>query len=144
MTKVKLGLLSIGIVFAFIACNNDAPKNATSNTNTSQANAQPTPQPTPQPTQADMLAEARALYADNCAICHQPNGGGGKVTVQKKTLKAPSLKTGHAVSHGDEKLIKTITDGEEEMPSFKDELTAEQIKSLVQFIRKEFQSGAPK
>lgn len=135
MTKIKLGAISIGIVFLLIACGDTTKQ---SNTNTSQTTTTPTPaaQPTP-----DTLAVTRTLYADQCAVCHKESGEGGPATVGKKKINAASLKKGKAVTASDDELIKIITNGEEAMPSFKDDLSAEQIKSLVQFIRKEFQGG---
>lgn len=136
MTKIKLGLFSIGLAFLFLACSNTTNQNSNSNSNTNTSKTTGTPAPTPT---ADTLAETRALYADQCAICHKPDGSGGEATVGKKKIKAASLKTGGAVKDSDEELIKTIANGEDAMPAFKDDLSAEQIKSLVQFIRKEIQ-----
>jgi mono/diheme cytochrome c family protein len=134
MTKIKLGVISIGIVFLLIACGDTTNKNS-STTNTSQTTPTPAAKPTP-----DTLAEARKLFADNCVDCHKENGEGGTATIGKKVIKnIPSFKSDKVKNDADEKLIKTITNGEEAMPSFKDDLSAEQIKSLVQFIRKEFQ-----
>lgn len=146
MTKIKLGIFSIAVVFLFLACSNttnqnsntntNANANANTNTNTSQTSGTPT-----QTRTTDTLAETRALYADQCAICHKPDGSGGPTTVGKKKINAASLKSGGAVKDSDEELTNMITNGEEHegMPAFKDELTPEQIKSLVQFIRTEIQ-----
>jgi mono/diheme cytochrome c family protein len=118
-----------------IACGDTTRQNNT--TNTSQTTT-PTPEVKPTP---DTLAEARKLFADNCVDCHKENGEGGTATIGKKVIKnVPSFKSDKVKNDADEKLIKTITNGEEAMPSFKDDLSAEQIKSLVQFIRKEFQN----
>ncbi len=135
MSKIKLGIISLGIAFLLIGCNNTTTQN-TNTGNTSQTT--PSPAPTTQPT-ADPLKEARAIYADQCAMCHKPDGSGGPATVGKKKVNAASLKTGGAVKESDEGLAKVITNGEEEMPAFKDDLTPEQIKALVQLIRKDFQ-----
>lgn len=137
MLKIKLGIISLGIVFLFLGCNNTTTQNSNT-TNTAQST--PTPAPTTKST-PDPLIEARAIYAEQCAICHKPDGSGGPATVGKKKVNAASLKTGGAVKESDEGLVKVITNGEEQMPSFKDDLTPEQIKALVQMIRKDFQSG---
>lgn len=136
MTKIKLGIFSIGLVFLFLACSNTTNQNSNSNSNTNTSKTTNTPAPTPA---ADTLAETRALYADQCAICHKLDGSGGPATVGKKKINAASLKTGDAVKDTDEELIKTISNGEEAMPAFKDDLSAEQIKALVQYIRKDIQ-----
>ena len=87
----------------------------------------------------DELANARANYAKNCEACHGPKGEGGLVKVDNKRIKVASLKAEHAIKHTDEKLMKTITAGEEEMPAFKDKMKQEEIAEMVRFIRKNFQ-----
>ena len=37
------------------------------------------------------------------------------------------------------KFVKQITEGDDEMPAFKDKLSAEEINEMVRFIRKELQ-----
>ena len=56
-----------------------------------------------------------------------------------KRFKVPSLREGHALDHSDEKFVVQITEGDEEMPAFKDKLTPAEINDLVRFVRKEFQ-----
>jgi len=89
---------------------------------------------------ADEFANARGHYSKLCEGCHGPNGEGGPVkTAEGKQIKVPSLKAPHAVRHTDEELVKTITNGEEEMPSFKDKMGPELITEMVRFVRKNFQ-----
>jgi mono/diheme cytochrome c family protein len=78
-------------------------------------------------------------YQKNCESCHGENGEGGVVKVDNKRLKVPSLKSDHAIKHPDADLTKQITAGGDGMPAFKDKLKQEEIQSLVQMIRKEFQ-----
>lgn len=134
MTTFKLIVFAVGISFILVACNNTTNQNA--NSNTSQTSVTPTPKSEPTP---DTLAEAKTIYAEQCSICHKEDGSGGLAMVGKKKVNAASLKSGKAVTNTDEKLINYITNGDDDMPAFKDDLSAEQIKSLVQFIRKEFQ-----
>jgi mono/diheme cytochrome c family protein len=61
------------------------------------------------------------------------------VKVDNKKIKVPSLKAEHAIKHTDEQITKMITNGEEEMPAFKDKLKPEEINELVRFVRKNFQ-----
>lgn len=141
MRTVKLLSIFASIALFVIACNQPANTNQTANTaNTQPANTN-TAQPTPT---ADPITSARAIFAAECARCHGINGDGGTVTVLNKKLRVPSLKKGHALDHTDEQLAKIISDGHEAMPSFKDKLKPEEITSLVQLIRKEFQAGAAK
>ena len=85
---------------------------------------------------ADEFAHAREIYAKNCEACHGPNAEGGLAKVDNKQIKVPSLKSDHAIKHDDAKLTKTITNGEEEMPAFKDKLKPEEINLMVRYIRK--------
>ncbi len=61
------------------------------------------------------------------------------MTVEGKKFKVPSLKAGRALTHKDERLVRQITDGDDEMPAFKDKLSSQEINDLVTFIRKELQ-----
>ena len=87
----------------------------------------------------DELAASRANYQKNCEGCHTETGEGGTVKVENKQIKVPSLKSDHAMKRTDEQLTKMITNGEEEMPSFKDKLKPEEIAAMVKFVRKHFQ-----
>lgn len=87
----------------------------------------------------DALASARIHFQKNCADCHGGKGEGGLKEVEGKRFKVPSLRGGHALNHTDEKFVVQITEGDDEMPPFKDKLTTQEINDLVQFIRKEFQ-----
>jgi mono/diheme cytochrome c family protein len=129
MKLIGLTLACIALVLVVTACTETAPS-----TN-SASSAAPTPPATP----VDLFASARANFKKNCEACHGENGEGGMAKVDKKRIKVPSLKAAHAVKHTDEQLIKMITNGEEEMPAFKDKLKPEEITELVRFVRKEFQ-----
>ncbi len=98
--------------------------------------ATPTPVATATP---DEIAIARVNYAKHCEACHGPEGNGGPAEVEGKKIKVPSLKAGHALKHTDEDFVEQITEGEEEMPAFKDKLSPDEINMLVRFIRVEFQ-----
>lgn len=74
------------------------------------------------------------IYKTNCAECHGERGEG--------TKKGIPLISGHALHHSEAEHIKQVTDGEgEKMPAFKDKLTAEQIKAVVDHVRNELQKG---
>ncbi|MBA3569312.1 MAG: cytochrome c [Pyrinomonadaceae bacterium] len=87
----------------------------------------------------DEFARARTNFAKNCAVCHGEKADGGRVEVEGRKLKVPSLREGHALHHTDEKFVKQISEGDDEMPAFKDKLSAEEINELVRFIRNELQ-----
>ena len=123
-------LIFIAIALLATACTETATP---TNTSTPTA-AAPAPSAS-----VDQFAAARANYTKNCEPCHGPNAEGGLVKVDNKRIKVPSLKAEHAIKHPDEKLAKMITNGEEEMPAFKDKLRPEEITELVRFIRTNFQ-----
>jgi cytochrome c6 len=132
MKSARLGLVILSITFFAIACNQTG--NEPTNRNQPAVAASPIATATP-----DELATARANFQKHCSTCHGERAEGGIVKVEKKRLKVPSLREGHALHHPDEKFVKQITNGDEEMPAFKDKLTAQEIQDLVHFIRKEFQ-----
>ena len=134
---MKLILLALTCVALFLVASACTETATPTNTNTSRAAASPAA-PAATAT-ADPLATARATYGKNCEGCHGPNGEGGPVKVDNKTIKVPSLKRDHAIKLSDDHMAKMITNGEEEMPAFKDKMSAQEIADMVRFIRKEFQ-----
>jgi mono/diheme cytochrome c family protein len=131
MKLISLALTCIATALFATACTETA---APTNTSTPRAAASPA-------ASTDQFAAARANFTKNCEPCHGPNAEGGLVKVpdHNKQIKVPSLKAEHAVKHTDEQLTKMITNGEEEMPAFKDKLRPEEISELVRFIRTNFQ-----
>jgi mono/diheme cytochrome c family protein len=132
MKFISLALTCVAIALFAVACTETATPN---NTNARTA-ASPAPAAS---ASVDEFATARANFAKNCEPCHGPQGTGGLVKVENKQIKVPSLKSEHAMKHPDEKLTKMITNGEEEMPAFKDKMTAQEIADMVKFVRKNFQ-----
>jgi len=134
MKLILLALTCVAIFMVASACTETATP---TNTNTARAGASPAaPAATAAP---DPLASARANFTKNCEPCHGPNAEGGLVKVENKQIKVPSLKSEHAIKHTDDQITKMITNGEEEMPAFKDKMTSAEIADLVKFVRKEFQ-----
>ena len=134
MKLIVLALTCVAIFLVASACTETATP---TNTNTSRAAASPaTAAATATP---DPLATARANYAKNCEPCHGPQGEGGPVKVDNKTIKVPSLKSDHAAKLKDDHIAHMITNGEEAMPAFKDKMTQAEIADMVKFVRKEFQ-----
>lgn len=80
-------------------------------------------------------ADARELYARNCATCHGPEGEGKQVG----TLRVPALSEGRAAEDPDARLLSQIHDGGNGMPPFKFTLTDDEIQSLLRFVREEIQ-----
>lgn len=133
MNFVRAVLVIAAIAMALVACNQSVDV-ATNQSQPSGSPAAAAPTATPDP-----FASARANFAKHCVICHGANAEGGRVEVEGKRLKVPSLTKGHALEHPDDKLIKQITEGDDEMPAFKDKLSSQEINDLVDFIRRELQ-----
>ena len=134
MKLIALVLTCIAIALVAVACTETATP---TNTNTSRAAASPA---APSPAASvDEFATAKANYQKHCEACHGPEATGGLVKVDNKQIKVPSLKAEHAMKHTDEKITKMITNGEEEMPSFKDKMSAQEIQEMVHFVRQVIQ-----
>ena len=133
--KLTLLVLScVALALIAIACTETATP-----TNTSTPRAAASPAGAAPAASVDEFANAKAIYTKNCEACHGPKAEGGLAKVNDKQIKVPSLKSDHAMKHTDEQLTKTITNGEEQMPSFKDKLKPAEITEMVRYIRKAVQ-----
>lgn len=78
------------------------------------------------------MLNSAEIYKINCAECHGDKGEGAK--------KGIPLVSGHALHHTETEHIKQVTDGEgKKMPAFRDKLTTEEIKAVVDFVRNDLQ-----
>ena len=85
---------------------------------------------------ADVLARGEQLYAENCAACHGANGEGHIVP------EAPALNDReHAWHHADGQLQRTILDGGQIMPPFRETLTAQDAAAIISYIQTWWQAG---
>lgn len=84
---------------------------------------------------ADSKSYEASLYRQNCAICHGVEADGkeidGKMT--------PSLRYGDIEKKSEEEIYQQISHGKLPMPSFQNQLTDEEIKRMVKFIRRDLQ-----
>lgn len=91
-------------------------------------------------------AGGQKLFEGKCAQCHGKDAKG--VVKMAKVLKVDPINVDltrpDAVKLTDEEVTKTLTDGKKKMPSFKAKLTADQIKSVIQYLRTIQGSGASK
>ena len=131
MKKFVLMLLLIGPCLVAVSCGG-----ADQTSQQSQPATSGSPASTPA---ADQFVATRAIYKEHCSKCHGDTGGGGRVQIEGHELRVPSLTGEHAKKPSDEKLAGKISNGDDDMPAFKEKLTAEQINDLVRFIRKELQ-----
>jgi len=65
----------------------------------------------PLPNTAENLAQARAHWADHCAICHANNGGGNTTIGQNLYPKAPDMRQPRTQNMTDGELYYTIQNG---------------------------------
>jgi mono/diheme cytochrome c family protein len=134
MKLIALALTCVAIGLAASACTETATP---TNTNTSSAAASPA---APSPAASvDEFAAAKANYQKHCEACHGPEATGGLVKVDNKQIKVPSLKAEHALKHTDDQITKMITNGEEEMPAFKNKMSSQEIAEMVRYVRKQIQ-----
>lgn len=72
--------------------------------------------------------DAAAVFADRCAGCHGPDGGGGR---------GPQLSDGRvaAAFPNIEDQVVVVTDGRGGMPAFGDRLSEDEISAVVAFSR---------
>jgi len=76
-----------------------------------------------------------SLYRQNCAVCHGAEAYGKGVDGKQ----VPSLRFGEIEKKTDQEIYEQIAFGKNPMPSFKGQLTDEDIWRLVKFIRRDLQ-----
>lgn len=97
--------------------------------------ARPTSSVTAAETSLLLPAEPAAIYSENCSRCH---GEDGRAQTKKgKQLRATDF-TDPKWQRGitDAKGIRVIANGHEDMPAFKDTLSADQIKEMMVYVRR--------
>lgn len=135
MKLTKLFIVAAAAFLFMNACTQQVANNARSNA------ASPQPSATAPPaTPADEVAAGRKIFEQNCAVCHTDQGTGGEKVIEGKKLDVEDLTSDKIKGFTDEKITGYITNGieDEGMPAFKDDLSADEIKEVVKFIRKEF------
>jgi mono/diheme cytochrome c family protein len=78
-------------------------------------------------------ADGAALYKTSCTTCHGATGAGD--TPAGKMMKAKPLGSAEVQKLTDAQLTTIITNGERKMPAFGKKLSADDIKTLVAFVR---------
>ena len=76
-----------------------------------------------------------SLFRQNCAICHGQEANGKEV--DGKLI--PSLRYGSAATKSEEEIYQQIKEGKLPMPSFKNQLTEDEIRKMVRFVRRDLQ-----
>lgn len=141
--KFVLILVTLTSAFACAGGGNDTANNRSNNTTNANTTAQASPTPAaPTPT-PDELAAAAATYNTTCVRCHKPDGTGGEAELEEgRKIKVVNLRE-HGLRDTDKHLADIISNGHDDMPSFKKRLSPEQINELVRYIRREFHGQTP-
>src|SRR3982751_5992296 len=85
------------------------------------------------PLLADGTPDGGAIFKAKCAMCHGPDGSGQ--TAMGKSLKIRNLGSAEVQKQSDAELANIITNGKAKMLAYKGKLTAEEIRTVVGFIR---------
>jgi mono/diheme cytochrome c family protein len=82
------------------------------------------------------LVNGAEVFKLNCSKCHGDKGEGSK--------KGIPLISGHALNHSELEYVQRVSDGKEgKMPAFRNKLSADEIKAVVEYVRGTLQSGLP-
>jgi len=79
------------------------------------------------------LADGADIFKAKCAMCHGPDGAGKTAMGQKFNLR--DLGSADVQKQSDADLNGIITNGKDKMPSYNGKLSADDISSVVKFIR---------
>jgi mono/diheme cytochrome c family protein len=86
------------------------------------------------------VAETPAdIYKAKCAMCHAADGSGN--TPAGKAMKARDFHDADVIKATDADLTQAITKGRNKMPAYGTQLSPDQIKGLVAYIRAMQKSG---
>src|SRR5215510_15612961 len=78
------------------------------------------------PYHAASIAGGKALFAQHCAACHGPRGGGDGPAAAALNPKPPDLRAHHVSLHTAGDLFWWIGDGLRTMPAFADRLSPDE------------------
>ena len=84
---------------------------------------------------ADSKSYEASLFRQNCAICHGQEANGKEMN----GVLIPSLRYGDAAKKTEEEIYQQIKEGKLPMPAFKNQLTEEEIRRMVKFVRRDLQ-----
>lgn len=83
---------------------------------------------------SDSIKSGKKIYAENCAYCHGGNAKGNTSAVLGLDTDPPNLQK-RIKSHSDGDFFWKIQNGRGDMPTFKDELQANEIWSIINYLR---------
>ncbi len=138
MKLFKLAIVCAASTLFITACaKTEAPNVSSTNSAANTAAVSPTVAASPVDTQ---FAAAKTIYDQKCVKCHQATGEGGKIQIDTASLKVPNFRDPRNQDDDDADYIDRVEHGASgKMPAFKNKLTDDEIKSVVGYIRHEFQ-----
>ena len=116
ISQTKIAVVCLFIALAVVACTNGKARRNEFNI-------------------AESKSYEASLFRQNCAICHGQEANGKEM--DGKLI--PSLRYGDAATKSEEEIYLQIKEGKLPMPSFKNQLTEEEIRKMVIFIRRDLQ-----
>jgi mono/diheme cytochrome c family protein len=84
---------------------------------------------------AESKSYEASLFRQNCAICHGAEANGKEINGKL----IPSLRYGDAATKSEQEIYDQIANGKLPMPAFKNQLTDDEIKRMVKFVRRDLQ-----
>ncbi len=116
MFRLKFLILSSFVIFGLLACVESQSKRNEYNI-------------------AESKSYEASIFRQNCAVCHGQEANGKEV--DGKLI--PSLRYGDAAAKSEEEIYQQIKEGKLPMPAFKNQLTEDEIRKMVHFVRRALQ-----
>lgn len=139
MRLVKLTVIFVFSLFLAVACT-QTESGANPSPEAPAAPAAPAASAAPETPSEVALGETK--FKQYCTKCHKVDGTGGKVEIRGRTLNAENLTSEKMKKDPDSEYIETLENGviDEGMPSFKGELSEDEMKAVVKYIREKLQN----
>ena len=83
----------------------------------------------------DVISAGRAIFVQQCAVCHGNSGKGDGPTAQYLGKKLPDFTSTEFSQQTDGEIFWKISNGNAPMPTFKDVLTEQQRWEVVNYLR---------
>lgn len=113
-------MLKAGVVIAFLAAGIFIL--STNKTEATSANAV-----------SESVASSQSLYRKHCASCHGNNGK--SQTTKGRQTEADDLTTADVKGDSIDKIVRIISNGKGDMPSFKKKLNTTQMTSIANYVK---------
>lgn len=138
MRLAKFLAVFVFSVFLAVACSTDRSGGPSAPEPPGSPEAPSSPAAPEAPSEVEI---GKAKFTEYCVKCHKEDGTGGEVEIRGRKLDAENLVSEKMKGEPDEEYIETMVKGipSEGMPSFRDELSDDEMKAVVAYIRKELQ-----